>query len=159
MTEPTLSPSRRWKRMTAEQRMQAARAFWTDEQATDDQVVNVRARLNSIGTTTSGSHWIGAMVRYTDPSNYYYVTLRTSNELSLRKIVDGVVTELDREPFTMQFNQYYRLRIEAIGTKLVVYLNDTARLQASDSSHPQGRSGVITYRAAASFSGYSAWQP
>ena len=72
---------------------------------TDDQVVRVTARLNSIGTQTSGSHWIGALVRYSDPSNYYYVTLRTSNELSLRKVVNGVVTELDREPFTMQSGQ------------------------------------------------------
>jgi hypothetical protein len=128
-------------------------------QATDDQVVNVSARLNSIGTATSGSHWIGAMVRYTDPSNYYYVTLRTSNEMSLRKLVNGVIMELDRKPFTMQFNQSYRLRIEAIGTKLVVYVNDTPLLQANDSSHPQGRSGVVTYRAAASFGGYSSWQP
>ena len=91
------------------------------------------------------------MVRYTDPSNYYYVSLRTSNELSLRKVVDGVVTELARVPFTPQFNQHYRLRIEAIGKKLVVYLNEQFRLQARDSSHAQGLSGVVTYRAAASF--------
>jgi hypothetical protein len=126
---------------------------------TDDQVVRVSARINSIGTQTSGSHWVGAMVRYTDPSNYYYVTLRTSNELSLRKVVNGVITELDRVPFTVLLDQAYRVRIEAIGTNLVVYVNDQVWLQASDSSHRQGRSGLITYRAAASFSGYSAWQP
>jgi hypothetical protein len=126
---------------------------------TDDQVVRVTARLNNIGTPTSGSHWMGALVRYTDPSNYYYVTLRTSNEVSLRKVVNGVITELARVPFTVQINQPYRLRIEAIGTKLVVYVNDEVRLQASDSSHAQGRSGVVTYQAAASFSAYSAWQP
>ena len=71
-------------------------------QPTDDQVLRVSARLNDIGTQTSGSHWIGAMVRYTDPSNYYYVTLRTSNELSLRKVVNGVITELARAPLTVQ---------------------------------------------------------
>src|SRR5262245_26786648 len=38
MTEPALTPSRLWRRMTPEQRFQAARAFWLDEQATDDQV-------------------------------------------------------------------------------------------------------------------------
>ena len=127
--------------------------------ATDDQVVKVSARLNSIGAQASGSHWIGAMVRYTDRSNYYYVSLRTSNELSLRKVVNGVITELDREPFTVQLNQTYRLRVEAIGTNLVVYVNDQVRLQASDSSHAQGRAGVVTYRAAASFGGYEVWQP
>jgi hypothetical protein len=39
MTETTtLTPSRVWKQMTAEQRQQAARAFWEDPDATDDQV-------------------------------------------------------------------------------------------------------------------------
>ena len=37
MVETTLTPSRLWKRMTSEQRLQAARAFWRDDQATDDQ--------------------------------------------------------------------------------------------------------------------------
>jgi hypothetical protein len=38
MTEPTLTPSKLWKHMTADQRLKAARAFWLDEQATDDQI-------------------------------------------------------------------------------------------------------------------------
>jgi hypothetical protein len=38
MAEPTLTPSRLWKRMTPEQRLQAARAFWHDEQAAEDHV-------------------------------------------------------------------------------------------------------------------------
>jgi hypothetical protein len=33
-----VTPSRLWKRMTPAQRVQAARAFWLDEQATDDQI-------------------------------------------------------------------------------------------------------------------------
>jgi hypothetical protein len=38
MTEPTLTPSRLWKQMTLDQRTRAARAFWEDPEATDDQV-------------------------------------------------------------------------------------------------------------------------
>lgn len=37
-TPTPLTPSRLWKRMTSEQRLRAAHAFWRDEQATDDQV-------------------------------------------------------------------------------------------------------------------------
>jgi len=37
-TETTLTPSRLWKKMTPEQRQRASRAFWEDEEATDDQV-------------------------------------------------------------------------------------------------------------------------
>jgi len=38
MTDTTLTPSRLWKRMTVDQRVRAARAFWADPDATDDQV-------------------------------------------------------------------------------------------------------------------------
>jgi hypothetical protein len=38
MTEPTLTPSRLWKQMTSDQRTRVARAFWQDEDATDDQL-------------------------------------------------------------------------------------------------------------------------
>src|SRR4029453_3645733 len=38
MTETTLPPSRLWRRMTSDQRQRAAHAFWSDPDATDDQV-------------------------------------------------------------------------------------------------------------------------
>src|SRR4051794_17387551 len=37
-TETALTPSRLWKRMPLEQRQRAARAFWQDEEAANDQV-------------------------------------------------------------------------------------------------------------------------
>src|SRR5262245_65173054 len=38
MTETTLTPSRLWKHLTLDQRTRIARAFWADEEATDDQL-------------------------------------------------------------------------------------------------------------------------
>ena len=38
MTGTTLTPSRVWKQMTPDQRQRAARAFWSDEDAADDQI-------------------------------------------------------------------------------------------------------------------------
>src|SRR6185295_5728765 len=38
MTETMLTPSRLWRQMTIDQRTRAARAFWEDSDATDDQV-------------------------------------------------------------------------------------------------------------------------
>jgi hypothetical protein len=38
MTEPTLTPSKLWKSLAAEQRLKVAKAFWLDEEATDDQI-------------------------------------------------------------------------------------------------------------------------
>jgi len=37
-TETTLTPSRLWRKMSLEQRQRAARAFWDDEEGTNDQV-------------------------------------------------------------------------------------------------------------------------
>jgi hypothetical protein len=37
MTDTTLTPSRLWKLMTAEQRLRAAQALWGEEEAKDDQ--------------------------------------------------------------------------------------------------------------------------
>ena len=34
----TLTPSRLWKQMTSAQRLASARAFWTDDEAIDDQI-------------------------------------------------------------------------------------------------------------------------
>jgi hypothetical protein len=38
MAETTLTPSRVWKTMTIDERQRVARAFWSDTEATDDQV-------------------------------------------------------------------------------------------------------------------------
>lgn len=38
MTDTTPTPSRLWKKMTLEQRQRAARAFWQDEEAAQDQM-------------------------------------------------------------------------------------------------------------------------
>lgn len=37
-TETALTPARLWKQMTLDQRTRAARAFWSDPDATDDQI-------------------------------------------------------------------------------------------------------------------------
>ena len=38
MTDMTMTPSRLWRQMTAEQRLRAASALWRDEQVTSDQM-------------------------------------------------------------------------------------------------------------------------
>ena len=38
MTDTTLTPARLWKQMTSEQKLRAARAFWSDDDAANDQL-------------------------------------------------------------------------------------------------------------------------
>ena len=73
MTETlTLTPSRVWKQMTPDQRTRAAHAFWSDEEATDDQLQAVllisqqkKFRPKTvIGTDTAGSIQSGLLFGY-----------------------------------------------------------------------------------------------
>jgi hypothetical protein len=38
MSDPALTPSRLWKRISSDQRLQVAKSFWLDEEATEDQM-------------------------------------------------------------------------------------------------------------------------
>jgi hypothetical protein len=123
---------------------------------TDDQILHVRARRTA---AAGANNWFGLATRYRDAGNYYYLTLRNNNTISLRKLVNGSVVELDAAPFNVTSNTWYRLRFEAVGTHLRVYINGLLRLEASDASHPAGRYGPIMYRTAAQYDDVLAVQP
>jgi hypothetical protein len=124
--------------------------------ATDDQIVHSRMRRTSAAGT---NNWFGLATRYRDSGNYYYFTLRNDNTLSLRKLVNGAITELDTAPFTVAGNTWYRTRFEAVGTQLRVYINDSLRLEATDSSHASGRYGPVMYRAGVEYDDLVAVEP
>jgi hypothetical protein len=126
----------------------------------DDQVVSFRVRPTAFAAgTATQERWVGLIARYTDDQNFYYVTLRNSNRLSLRKVVNGGITELGRVPLSVSVGSTYALRLEATGQSLRVYVNDALVMQAVDSSHAKGRGGAATYKAAAQFDDYVAYQP
>jgi hypothetical protein len=77
----------------------------------------------------------------------------------LRKVVNGAITELGSVPLTVSVGSTYALRLDATGQSLRVFLNDALVLQAVDSSHAKGRGGAVTYKAAAQFDDYVAYQP
>ena len=51
------------------------------------------------------------------------------------------------------------LRLEAVGTRLRAYVDGNLVLEATDSTHTRGRTGMVTYRTAAQFQLYRAIQP
>jgi hypothetical protein len=122
----------------------------------DNQVVHTRVRRAAAAGT---NNWFGVAARYRDANNYYYVTLRNDNSISLRKLVNGAITELDSAPLTIASNSYYRIRFEAIDTQLRVYINDVLRLEATDASHASGRYGPVMYRTAAQYDYMHAFEP
>lgn len=124
--------------------------------ATDDQIVS--ARLRRTGEAGS-NNWLGLAARYRDEGNYYYVTLRNNNTIALRKLVNGAIVELDTAAFTVTTNTWYRVRLEAVGTHLRVYIDDVLRLDATDSSHATGRYGPVLYRTVAEYDEVAAVEP
>lgn len=127
---------------------------------TDDQSVAFRVRPTAFAATTNGQErWVGLIARYSDDRNYYYLTLRSGNFLSLRKLVNGVITPIRDVPVNVAVGTRYALRLDVTGNSLRAYLNGNLLIQETDSTHAAGRTGAMTWKAAAEFDDYVAYQP
>ena len=128
---------------------------------TDDQIVRVRARLDTFATPsgTQGDRWFGVMARYIDDRNYYYLSLRSSNTASLRKVVGGAVTVLGSVALPVSPATWYSLRLDAIGDQLRAYVNGRQVLEASDSALASGTSGPVMFKAAVDYDDFSTTLP
>jgi hypothetical protein len=119
----------------------------------------VQATISVQQFAANGSPWVGLMTRYEDAGNYYYATVRKSNELSLRKLTNGAITVLGTVPMSIVPHQIFVLRLEAIGDRLRVFVNDELRLEHAGARIVAGKVGAMTYRTAASFNQYTAYEP
>lgn len=54
---------------------------------------------------------------------HYYFTVRAGNVVSLRKLVNGAIHELDRASYTVDGARWYQLRFEAIGHSLRAHID------------------------------------
>lgn len=125
--------------------------------ATDHQSIQARITPTAFGGTTNA--WYGLMARLVDARNYYYVTIRNDNTISLRKLVDDVVYVLDTGSLKVGTGVPYRIRLDAVGNALRVYVNGTMQLEAHDSTFPKGRYGLVTVKTAARFDDLLVTQP
>jgi hypothetical protein len=123
----------------------------------EDNIVQAMITVNAFSSV--GSPWVGLMARYEDANNYYYVTVRKTNELSLRKLTNGTITVLGTVPLAVAPGTPFVLKLEAIGDRLRVYVNDVLRVERSGAEIVAGKTGVMTYRATARFAAYTALEP
>ena len=120
----------------------------------------MRARLDTFATPSgSEQRWFGVMARHTDERNYYYLSLRSSNTIALRRLVDGNVTTLASAPFTVRPGTWYALRLDAIGDRLRAYVDGVLLLEASDAAHATGNSGPVMFKAATDYDDFQSYQP
>jgi hypothetical protein len=133
-----------------------ARAFYGTP--IDDQRIEVALRLDAFGSSTSGA-WIGVLARWVDARNFYYLTLRSTGRLEIRKQVNGVITTLKSVPFTTTPGRFYQLRFEVLGNELHAFVDDRYVAGAIDNDIAQGQYGVGSYRGAFSYKRFYVAQP
>jgi hypothetical protein len=126
----------------SESRSVLTSAVWTDQSAEADVTPTAIQGTN---------RFVGLAVRMSDALNYYYVSLRSSNTLQLRKRVNGTFVTLASAPFQFQLNRRYRLRAEAIGSRIRAFVNGVLVFETIDQSHTQGSAGLLTWGARAAF--------
>ena len=95
--------------------------------------------------------WFGLMSRYQDNANYYYVTVRSSGVIALRRMYHGVVTQLASLPLDVAAGQRYRITLESSGSYHAVYVDGVLIMQRYDTGLRTGHAGVRTFRTAADF--------
>jgi hypothetical protein len=135
----------------------AGGAFAVSGVPTGDQIVQTRAKATTFATGTD--RWFGLMVRQRDERNYYYLTVRQSNQVLLRKLMNGTPVTLDSAPFTVNLGTWYTLRLEAIGDALRGYVNGRLLVEATDEDYAEGRYGPLMFKTAAHYDEFFARQP
>jgi hypothetical protein len=126
----------------------------------NDQIVRVRARLDTFATPNgTQERWFGLMAHHVDDQNFYFLSLSSSNTVTLRKVVDGTVTTLASAAFPVLPATWYQLRFDVVGNTLRGYVNGVLRLETTDDTLPRGNSGLAMFKAATDFDDFSAYQP
>ena len=118
-----------------------------------DQRVEASARVKELPAAPTGTQrrWFGVVARYVDENNHYTLALRNSNYLVLSKRVNGQYTTLGSFAVNVVPDQYYLIRLDAIGNQLRAYLDNRLLFEATDSAHASGSPGLATFKAHAEY--------
>jgi hypothetical protein len=123
-----------------------------------NQEINARVRLDFFAPSQQGA-WFGLVARWVDARNHYYVTVRSTGQIQIRKIVNGVITILGTANFTAVPGQYYDVQFLVINDQLHLYVDRALVVTAHDRDIAKGQYGIATYRAAANWDSFSVMQP
>ncbi|GIJ46042.1 hypothetical protein Val02_29280 [Virgisporangium aliadipatigenens] len=113
-------------------------------------------RLDADVSVTSGRGDAGVVFRATSPATGtdayrgYYAGITTQGRVILGKAANNW-TQLGSAALTVTAGVTYRLRVEAVGSAIRVYVNDTLRISVTDTSNTSGATGVRVFDAAAAF--------
>lgn len=102
---------------------------------------------------------IGLVTHYADEDDFIDVTFRSSNRVSLRRLLHGQIQTLGEQPLNVTPGSWYTLRMESVGNSLRMIVNGTLLATASHVGPPVGQIALATYKASADFDDFLAYQP
>ena len=127
---------------SSDARARAGSSSWTN--------YTVTGRVKA--TAFNGSNrFVALLARAQSNTSYYYLALRSSNVVELKKLVGGSSTTLASAPVTVTLNTWYTLSITVSGNSLSGRVNGGTPLTATDSQFSSGGIGVATFNASGSF--------
>jgi hypothetical protein len=112
------------------------------------QTVIARVKPVSFNGT---DRFVSVLARFKDKSNYYFVALRSSGKVELKKLVNGSSTALATITMTISTGTWYTVKLSAIGSTISASVNGTSVGSVTDSTFTAGKAGLGTYYAKASF--------
>jgi hypothetical protein len=124
----------------------------------ENQEIVARMQLDSFGTGPQHA-WFGLLARYVDAANHYYVTVRSSNQIEIRKVVNGVVTVLAAANFTATPREDHDYRFRVTNDHLQLLVDNVLVASANDGDIARGQYGLATYRTAATWKSLVVLQP
>jgi hypothetical protein len=123
-------------------RASAGSTSWT-EQA-------VQARLKPI--SWSGSNRFALVgARFVDINNYYYVAMRSNQTMELKRLVANSPTTIASKAITFNTGTWYKVKLEAVGSSLRVYVDDVLQLSATDTTFASGKMVIGVWNGTAEF--------
>jgi pectate lyase len=132
---------------------------------TEDSIVRARIRPT---TLLAGNSWVGLLARGKTPGDYVYVSLRANNTVTLRRLVsDNNVYPIAEVPYTVTPGNWYSLRLEIVAGLTRVIVNDKVVIATNTDygsiqryvATEHGSVGLVSYRAAADYDDFLAYQP
>ncbi len=124
---------------------------WTDSEADSTQKFNIRYIVGA-----------GIVFRMKDANNYYMFRLAGEEGAVLGRMIDGRWNETDLcnprvrdllhgHRLGFREDNWYRLKVEAYGSRLQAYINDEPVCSVTDNTFSLGQVGLVTFKAAADF--------
>ncbi len=106
-----------------------------------------------LGDRETSFQGVHLFARYRTENDLYVASLRKSGEVLIQRKLCGTYAALDRDVLRdargnprggMATGTWYRLRFSAVGTTLILYVDDVPQIQVTDGTFSWGTSGIRT---------------